>query len=160
VCSAHGCKVQHSYTFSRSDLGSIDAVMRATMRQNTAAEERRAIAHALAWIEKRVGPATGTAGDRPGIDFAGGGDPGQQDCVDEATNATSYMLVMARRGLIRHHVVLAPMSKGVLIDGRWPHYFAIIQEKATGQKWAVDTFGGPNGARPVVKPAGEYYGPG
>ena len=110
VCSAYGCKHQSSFTFSRRDIGSIAAVMQSVMRQSSPAEERRGIAYALAWIEKRVGPETGTAGDRAALDYAGSGDPGQQDCVDEATNATSYMVLMERHGLLRYHRVLAPMS--------------------------------------------------
>ena len=36
----------------------------------------------------------GTASDRPSMDFRGSGDRGRQDCVDEATNTTSYLLVL------------------------------------------------------------------
>jgi hypothetical protein len=54
----------------------------------SAAEERRNIARALAWIEKRVGDAVGTSADRPGDDVLGNGDPTQMDCVDVATNLT------------------------------------------------------------------------
>ncbi len=160
VCSAHGCKVQHSFIFSRADIWEMENIMRANVRSSSPVEERRGIAKTLAWIETKVGPATGTATDRAGIDFTAGGDPTQQDCVDEATNATAYMMVMQRHGLIRGHEILAPMSKGVLIDGRWPHYFAVIQERSTGQKYAIDTFVGPNGAPPAVVPAEQYYGPG
>lgn len=160
VCSGHGCKFQKSYTFSRSEIWEMENIMRANVRSSSPVDERRGIAKTLAWIETRVGPATGTQNDRAGISFSSGGDPGQQDCVDEATNATAYLLVMQRHGLIRQHAVIAPMSKGVLIDGRWPHYFAVIEEKGTGAKFAMDTFVGPNGAPPAVVPAEEYYGPG
>ena len=160
ICSAYGCKTKTPFTFMPSDLGAIDAIMRHVRRADTASEERRAVAHAIGWIENRVGRATGTDTDRKSIDFLGSGDPTQQDCVDEATNTTSYLMVLADIGLLRHHRVVAPMSKGVLIDGRWPHYFAVVQEKGSDRKFAMDTFVGPNGAPPAVVPAEEYYGPG
>jgi hypothetical protein len=73
-------------------------------RDDSPAEERRAIAYAIAWMERRVAPAVGTTTDRPSMDFMGSGDESQQDCVDEATNTTSYLLVLERHGLIQHHV--------------------------------------------------------
>ncbi len=54
---------------------------------------------------RRADTAVGTAGDRPGDDMAGNGDPGQMDCVDVATNLSSYTLVMERHKLFRHHSV-------------------------------------------------------
>jgi len=32
------------------------------------------------------------------MDYAGSGDPTQEDCVDEATNTTSFMLVLQVHG--------------------------------------------------------------
>ena len=69
------------------------------------ADERRRVGHTLAWMEKRVGDEVGTSADRPGDDFEGNGDPTQMDCVDVATNLTSYLLVLDRNKLLRHHTV-------------------------------------------------------
>ena len=160
ICSAYGCKTKTPFTFMPSDLGAIDAIMRHVRRADTASEERRAVAHAIGWIENRVGRATGTDTDRKSIDFLGSGDPTQQDCVDEATNTTSYLMVLADIGLLRHHRVVAPMSKGILIDGRYPHYFAVIEDPRTGEKWAVDSSMHKNGVRPIIEPAATWYGPG
>ena len=46
------------------------------------------------------------------MDFRGSGDTTQLDCVDEATNTTSYILVLDRHGLIRHHRVERPLRQG------------------------------------------------
>ena len=84
-------------------------------RDDSPAEERRAIAYAIAWMERQVALTVGTATDRPSVDFGGSGDPTQQDCVDEATNTTSYLLVLERYGLIRHHIVERPFAKDSLV---------------------------------------------
>jgi hypothetical protein len=82
-------------------------------------------------METRVGDVVGTKDDRPGMDFTGSGDPTQQDCVDEATNTTSYMNVLAGAGLIRHHEVGVPFAKENYLRGvaGWTHWTAVLLEK-------------------------------
>jgi hypothetical protein len=154
VCSAHGCRHKSPFTFTRQDMATLAALM--AVETGTPAGERRAIAKAIGWIERRVGPVTGTAADRAGLDFAGSGDPTQMDCVDEATNTTSYLLVLAAHGLLRHHEVLSPMAKDVPFL-RWTHYFAVIREKGSGQRWAVDSFMYANGREPIIMEAEKWY---
>jgi len=73
--------------------------------------------------------------------------------VDEATNTTSFLLVLQAHGLIKYHTVGTPFSKEALIWATlhgdiwatlhgdpvkyWPHWTAVIQENATGQRYAV-----------------------
>lgn len=111
VCHAYGCKKQTPFTFSESDIAEIGGLMARIRRDDTPAEERRAISYAIAWMERRVAPAVGTASDRPSMDFLGSGDSTQQDCVDEATNTTSYLLVLDRHGLIRRTSWKAPSPR-------------------------------------------------
>jgi hypothetical protein len=51
-------------------------VMTTVPRDDSPREERRAIANAIGWMERRVAPTTGTATDRP-MDFRGSGDRSQ-----------------------------------------------------------------------------------
>lgn len=157
VCHAYGCKAQTKFTFSASDMAEISALMGRVRREDTPAEERRAVAYAIGWMERRVAPAVGTATDRPSMDFLGSGDRTQQDCVDEATNATSYMLVLARHGLIRHHRIERPFAKDSI--KKWTHWAALIQERESGARFAVDSSSGPNGDNPMVQPAASFYVP-
>ena len=89
VCHAYGCKKQTAVTFTQADIAELFMVMTTIPRDDSAREERRAIANAIGWMERRVAPAVGTATDRPSMDFRGSGDRSQQDCVDEATNTTT-----------------------------------------------------------------------
>ena len=81
-------------------------------------------------MERRVAPAIGTASDRTSIDLRGSGDPSQPDCVDEATNTTSYLLVLDRHGLIKHHAVDRQLAKDSLT--RWTHWAAVITARSLG----------------------------
>ena len=104
VCSSYGCRKQTPFKFTAADIAEVQKIMSAK-RTATPAGEREATKDALAWMGHRADTAVGTAGDRPGDDMAGNGDPGQMDCVDVATNLSSYTLVMERHKLFRHHSV-------------------------------------------------------
>ena len=161
VCHAYGCKAQTAFTFTPSDISELFVVMTTVPRDDGPREERRAIANAIGWMERRVAPAAGTATDRAGMDFSGSGDRSQQDCVDEATNTTSYLLVLDRHGLIRHHAVERPFAKDDF--GKWTHWAALIREKGSGELFAVDASASANGENPTVQSAASFYvldGPG
>ena len=67
VCHAYGCKAQTRFTFTESDITELRALMARVPRSDTPAEERRALAYAIAWMERRVAPTGGTASDRSSI---------------------------------------------------------------------------------------------
>jgi hypothetical protein len=157
VCHAYGCKAQTPFAFTPSDIAEISAVMTRVRRDESPREERRAIAYAIAWMERRVAPTVGTASDRPSMDFLGSGDESQQDCVDEATNTTSYLLVLERNGLIKHHSVEQPFAKDDL--SHWTHWAAVIREKESEERFAIDSSSGPNGENPTVQAAASFYIP-
>ncbi len=104
VCSAYGCRTQTQFRFMPADIATLENMMSAS-HTKTPADERQAARAALAWMERRVGDAVGTSADRPGDDLSGNGDPTQMDCVDVATNMTSYLLILERHKLLRHHTV-------------------------------------------------------
>lgn len=159
VCSAYGCKKQTPFTFTAVDVAEIKKVMKTTAKDKSPAEERRAIAYAIGWMEVRVGKAIGTDKDRAGMDFKAPNDPTQQDCVDEATNTTSYLMVLANNGLLKNHSVGTPFSKDQLWRGvsGWTHWTAVIKESGNGQKWAVDSWIYANGENPAIVEANKWY---
>lgn len=159
VCHAYGCQKKTKFTFSGSDVAEISKLMAKTKKADTPHEERRAVAYAVGWMEVRVGSAIGTSSDRPGMDFAASGDPTQQDCVDEATNTTSYLHVLANNGLLKHHTVGVPFSKENLLRGvsGWTHWTAVLQENTSPQRWAVDSWIYANGENPAVVEVEKWY---
>jgi hypothetical protein len=157
VCHAYSCKAQTPFTFSQADIAEIAAEMTRVKREDNPAEERRAIAYAVAWMERRVAPSVGTATDQPGMQFAASGIKSQQDCVDEATNTTSYLLVLQRHGLIKHHDVERPFAKDSL--RKWTHWAALIKEKPSGTLFAIDSSASRNGENPTVQVAASFYVP-
>jgi hypothetical protein len=164
VCHAYTCKMKTTYYFHKSDIAELAAIMQKTKRADTPFEERRAVAYAIARIEVKVGKKLGI-NDRAGMEYGGSGDPTQEDCVDEATNTTSYLLVLQSNGLLKHHTVEIPFSKGDLLKGAlqgdpikyWPHWTAVLAEKKSGQKYAVDSWIYENGENPAVVKVEDWY---
>ena len=160
VCHAYGCRKQTRFRFTDADIKELSAIMKKwRSKDDTPEDERRGVAYAIGWIERRVGDAIGTSSDRAGMDFAGSGDPTQQDCVDEATNTTAYLRVMETEGLLRHHTVDIPFAKENFLRGisGWTHWTAVLAEKASEQKWAVDSWIYANGENPAIVKTGEWY---
>ena len=90
--------------------------MKKVKRADTPFEERRGVAYAVSYMEVKVGNKLGIK-DVAGMQFTASGDKSQQDCVDEATNTTSYLLVLQDNGLRKHHTVSGTMSKENLAKG-------------------------------------------
>jgi hypothetical protein len=158
VCSSYGCRAQTPFRFSEADVAHLKSMM-SDAHAATAADERRALAVTLAWMEQRVGDAIGTSADRPADDMLGNGDPTQMDCVDVATNMTSYLLVLEQRKLLRHHTVGPVYVKEDLRRGisGWPHYAAILKEKSSPQRFAVDGWLLASGKPPEIVETEKWY---
>lgn len=158
VCSSYGCRTQTPFRFTAADIAELQRLM-SPVRAATPADERQATKAALAWMGRRADAAVGTSGDRPGDDMAGNGDPGQMDCVDVATNLTSYMLVLERHKLLRHHSVGSIYVKEDIrrgFDG-WTHYAGILIETKTKQKYAVDGWLLASGKPPEIIETEKWY---
>ncbi len=158
VCSSYGCRTQTGLRFDDTDIAQLKTLM-SPAHTASAEDERRAVGVTLAWMERRVGDVTGTSADRPADDMAGNGDPTQLDCVDVATNLTSYLIILDRHKLLRHHSVGPVIVKEDLRRGfsGWPHYAAIIEETASGQQYAVDGWLLARGVPPEIVETEKWY---
>jgi len=159
VCSAYGCRTQTEFNFTQTDIAKVSSLMAEPKHRGGPVEERRRIASTLAWMERRVGDAVGTSADRPGDDLFGAGDPTQMDCVDVATNLTSYLVILERNGLLQYHSVGPVYVKDDIRQGMsgWTHYAAIIVETKSKHRYAVDGWKLASGHDPEIIEAERWY---
>ena len=155
VCHAYGCARKTPFDFSPAHMRRFKAIL-AKGRKSPAAE-RAAIAEAIAWSERTIGPIVGSDKDIGGYDLHNAGVPGQMDCIDEATNTTSVLSVLARAGYLAHHQVASPVARGFFLDGRYPHATAVVRETKGGAAFAVDSWPEANGIKPVVMPLDAWF---
>jgi hypothetical protein len=150
ACHGYGCSRRIALTADPSWLNRANTLLKAGRGSPEA--ERRAIGEVVkiytAYLAERFGGEPDAPRSPPGLS----GVHGQMDCIDETANTTSLLLVLQERGLLVHHEVERPQSRGLFIDGRYPHVTAIIVEKRTGNEWAVDPWGKAPGRPPDILP--------
>lgn len=114
---------------------------------NSPDDERARIARYIAFMETVVGQATGTWRDRARNDPLA--DPrGQLDCIAESTNTDRYLQFLDSQGLLRWH---EPMPREV--RHLWlvrTHWTAVIADRQTGERLAVDSWFRDNGQPPLI----------
>lgn len=147
ICHGYQCLFRTPIPLTPGDHARLRQFMAAGSA--SAEAERKAVAQAESWFEKRVAPIAGTAHAkaRSGGRFGVGGDPSQFDCIDTTANTTMFLIVLDRLGLLRYHTVVGPISR---FWAGGPHFTALIQDKKTGKKYTVDPWPHDNGQLPDV----------
>lgn len=149
ICHGHGCRLRSQVGITElewdpvADLFAVPAA--------SAAIERGRIATAIGLIEIVVGKKTGTSEDEGGTLNAVSGNR-QLDCVDETTNTSIYLTLLARAGYLKWHKIEGWAGRGLLIDGSWPHQTAVIVELRGKTPYAVDSWFEHNGRAAHVVP--------
>ena len=151
VCHDFGCAGRTPVGLSAGDLATLSSLM--APGRASAEAERRAIAAAAAWFDRRVGPAAGTTHRvAHATALHGESSVGQMDCIDTSRNSTSLLLILEQLHLLHHHKVEGPEARGFLLDGRGPHATAVLTDLHTGKQWAVDSWTHKYGEKPDVLP--------
>lgn len=153
VCHGFAC----TYTTPVSRKAIVDIFKNQMSKVVSPASEREMIRVAISKIESYVAPIAGTENDKGGLtppDLVG--DTSQQDCIDESTNTTSYLLVAQQAKILRFHSVSAPANRGFLFDGRWPHQTAVIKQLSNQKQWAVDSWVNDNSGPPHIQNLDEW----
>jgi hypothetical protein len=145
VCHGFGCAYQTPIALRPGDLARIRTFFASV---EDAIDERRALAATMAWFEKRVAAEAGTASAKARAGLGHAGDPSQFDCLDKTSNTIGVLLVIAQMGLLRHHAIDTPESRGGL--GGLPHTTAVVRERGNGQKWVIDGWTHDNGEYPDI----------
>lgn len=149
VCHAYSCRMVTPVSLSDADIRKIAGDLRRGMPDAEA--EIKAISGAVQRFERMVGARIGTGNDLPGMQF-GQAKPDQMDCIDEATNTTSLLVLLSAHGYLKHHDVREPSSRGFFLDGRYPHATAVVAVRGSKEKWAIDSWPNANGEPPVIQP--------
>jgi hypothetical protein len=152
LCHGFTCHTRTPIALGPGDRAALAGMVKGA----TPDAERKGIARAMAWFDKRVGKQAGTSGAKA---YAGGlaGDASQFDCIDRAANTTSLLLVMEQGGLLKHHRVDPPESRKFvpLLEG--PHTTAVLRERVAGSKWVVDPWPKNSGELPDVMPLEKWH---
>lgn len=155
ICHAFGCTRQTDVRLSERDIAQLRRIMAPGAASPQA--ERAAVRRAVMWMEERVGPTVGSVDDIGGLDLHNAGVPGQMDCLDETTNTTTTLMLLAQNELLAHHTPGYPVARGFFLDGRYPHATAVLHETDAGRDWAIDPWPYANGADVDVMTLDQWY---
>ncbi len=149
-CYDFGCKSRQEVRFDTAQWERIRMLF--VPAPVDAAAERQAIRRAIAMMERYSGMITGTAVDKAGNaqDHAL---PRQQDCIDESTNTWQYLVTLDELGLLRHYAADLKYRRIVWLATHWT---AAIVERASGQRFAVDSWYRDNGELPLIQPLEDW----
>lgn len=148
VCHGNSCRLRTEVSLSPAEWAQVRALFDPPPKD--AAAERQQIARATGLLEIFTGRQAGTLEDAPGMGVHWNPD-GQLDCIDETTNSTAYMRMMAADRLIRFHDIGLPANRFV-ISAWGPSNTATIKERATGKLYAVDSYFRANGEPADILP--------
>lgn len=148
VCFGNSCRLHGRVSLTPEQWQQVRAVF--DPPPVDALGERRAVAQAIAVLERFTGEQTGTSEDAPGMGVHLNPDE-QLDCIDESTNSTSYLRMMAEDGLIKFHNVGFPAHRFVL--SAWgPSNTATMSDAASHKRYAVESYFRANGEPAYVLP--------
>lgn len=152
VCHGYDCYYRTKVTLTSKDELRIRSLLHKAGR--SANDERKALRTAVAIFEERSTAAIGVR-DKPKMQFGKARIKGQMDCVDESKNTDSFLRYLQSRGWLKHHTVARRTTRGSFIDGRYPHWAAVIQDKS-GESWAVDSWYEAGGGLPDIMALEEW----
>jgi hypothetical protein len=98
ICHGNSCRLRTDVSLSTEEWAQVGALFDPAPADALA--ERRQIARAIGLLETFSGRRADTLEDAPGMGVHWNPD-GQLDCIDEATNSTTYLRMMAADRLIR-----------------------------------------------------------
>lgn len=147
-CRGYNCRIVDEIALTPRQWKPVETLFSGL---STPEEERAAVAAAVGKLEQAAGAQNGTADDVAGT-YAKLGDT-QQDCVDESTNTTIYLTLLAQKKLLRFHDVRMPATRWPFYAGHFgPHRTAVLAERETGERYAVDSWFHGNGRPAEIAP--------
>ncbi len=154
ACHGYGCSRRTAISVDGGWFGRAGAILKAG--RGSPAAERKALSEVIRIYTAYLAASFGGRPDAPRSPPGMSGVPGQMDCLDETANTTSVLLVLQERGLLAYHEVEYPESRGFFLDGRYPHFTAVIAEKGTGSEWVVDPWARAPGQSPDILPLSRW----
>ena len=147
ICHGFSCTYQTDVSMPDQDWNNITAIF--SPPPNSAKEERKRIAKALALIETKVTTITKMTPDRGEAENFES-DEDQMDCIDETINTSQYLRFLEKDVQFKWHKTSDPIHRGYFIDGMWPHNSATLREIKTDDIYALDTYFFDSGKTPPI----------
>lgn len=150
VCYNYGCQVQSAVEITPQQLEALQSML---ARAGDASSERLALAATVGRMYRMAGAQTPIWRDKGG-NSEDDEVEGRMDCVDHSTNTSRFIELLSDRGWLRFHDPLPRQMRrrGLIFD----HWTAVIAERDSGEKFAVDSWFFDHGEAAAVLPFEEW----
>ncbi|WP_371324659.1 hypothetical protein VX159_03775 [Dechloromonas sp. ZY10] len=154
VCHGYGCVAQDEVVFSSLRLRLLAGRL---AQARDAAGEREILAAVVGDLYRWAGEQSEIRNDRGG-NFADGSMPGRMDCLDHSTTTTRFLQLLMRRGALRYHRVLPPVSRAWLglVENHWAAQIEVLAAVGGEERYVVDSWFVDNGEPAVILPLEEW----
>lgn len=146
VCYNWGCAAQAEVVYD--DYQWLEAT-RLLALANNAEGERALLAQSLGRLYRWAGEQTPIRHDLAG-NGADGDLDGRMDCIDHSTTTTRLLRLLEAYGALHWHRVGEPARRTHYLVAQ--HFAAVIEEQASGESYAVDSWFVDNGQPVVILP--------
>ena len=150
VCFDYSCAQKRMVTFSPAVMESVFLTMQLA---RNAEEERMLLGETIGLMYRVAGTQTPIFRDKGGNYDDDRLLPGAMDCIDHSTTANQFLILLEKRQLLRFHEVKPLVSRGAWLSIHWA---AQIQDKQTGEMFAVDRWFLDHGQPALVMPINEW----
>lgn len=146
ICYNFGCVAQAEVVFD--DYQWLEATRLIGLARN-AEGERALIALAVGRLYGWAGQQSPVRNDRAG-NYRDMEVDGRMDCIDHSTSTTRLLKRLESYGALRWHRVLEPARRARFVFAQ--HFAAVVEDKESGERFAVDSWFVDNGQPAVVLP--------
>ena len=150
ICYNYGCAVETMVHINGNDLAELNQLF---AHVDNAASERESIRLAVGHMSVIAGAQTPIFNDKGGNDNEEGVN-GRMDCIDHSHTTSAYLRFIEARGWLQFHRVLEPIHRAPLLVN--DHWSARIEETASGEQYAVDTWFLDHGEPATLYPVREW----
>ncbi len=154
ICFNWSCARTQIMTFTAEEMSGVAAQM--AVCSGTAQRDRLQRVRIAMWqlelLAQKYQPAL--ANDQS-INAQEVGVEGRMDCVDNASNTTTYLRILEDLGALPGWIVSSPRVRMATSINR-AHWTAVVIDAASAQRWSVDSWYRENGHLPFVVPLDDW----
>lgn len=154
ICFDWSCARRQNVTFSPDDMALLRRDM--TVCPGNSLQDRLQRVRIGIWqmelLAQKYQPLL--ANDLAINDFEAGVE-GRMDCVDNASNTTTYLRILKDIGELSGWSVSSPKVRD-LFNVNTVHWTAVLVDTKNGDAWSVDSWYRPNGHLPMVMPLSSW----
>lgn len=139
ICFNYSCAEQATVQFNAHDQAYLNSLF---IEADDAPSEREAIRLAIGVMSQVAGRQSPIRNDKAQNDNEYEVE-GRMDCIDHSYTTTAYLQLLESHGWLQYHRVLDPVHRAPLLVN--DHWSARIEETASGEQFAIDTWFFDNG---------------